>query len=363
MALQAGCQQQPAPGVRLGLNDTVFSDNQISIVGPATNKDDRSSSKPSLSTPAIVGVVAGALVLILVVSGAIFVCLRKRRNRRARTSAEADFYSRFGQRHHSDMSFQCQTHMVSPRFWPGADEGVSIPTVEREYAQTHRSSIWKPPQDSFQAGQQTSYSDQPDGSTAYISKKAALAAVPLHQITTTVPPTAPPQAYTSPSSGGGGIVYASPSDFKSPLSADSIRSSTALLPTTIKPYVPAEHGIHTTTSSPSPTLAPASASAFNNSPTSVTGAGTGMTPLLNSQTWWPEQQQQQQQTRPSPPQEHIIKLSNPVAAAPPPPRPPPLKTSRNSGMLLGRKSPKNVGAGSPVESREIRTSFPAPPKR
>ncbi|KAK4127952.1 hypothetical protein N657DRAFT_631660 [Parathielavia appendiculata] len=339
VALEAGCRQQPAPGLRLGLNDTIFSSARISIVDPTTLVEDK-KSEPTLGTPAIAGIAAGGVVLILIIAAVTFVCLRKRRNKRVRASAEADFYNKV-RRHHSSMSFQCQTHMISPRFWPGAaGDGVATPAMDSPDTQAHRSSIWKP------------HESELDDNTAHISKKAAMAAVPLHQITTTVLP--PPQAYSSPSSEK---VYHSPSDFRSPLSAESVRSTSALLPS-IKPYVPAEHGVHVqgsphnTFDSPTPTT-PGGA-----------GTGTGMTPLLKSHGWpLPEpslapqhhRREEQQQQKP---QRNIITFDKSV-----PPPPPPLKTSRSSGLLTGRKSPKTVGTGSPVESWEIQTAFAAPPKR
>jgi hypothetical protein len=237
--------------------------------------------------------------------------------------------------------------MVSPRFWPGAEEGPSTPAEERGDLQLHRSSIWKP-HDSFQT-REAQGSPYQDDSTGYISKKAAMTAGQLHPITTSVPPVPPPQAYTSPSTIGG--VH-SPSDFKSPLSAESVRSTSALLPS-IRPYVPAEHGVHVHGTPP-----PASASTFS-SPTS----GVGTTPLLRSHGWPleqnPQPQPQQQQQQFHKPQKHIIKLGDSV----PPPPPPPLKTSRSSGILGGKKGAKNAGTGSPVDSWEIQTAFAAPPKR
>lgn len=321
----------------LGLSDTVFSDHHITISDPTAPKDG-SNSGTALPTPTIVGIAAGGVVLILIIAAITFICVRKRKNKRARASAEANFYRSIGHRPKSSLgSFQCQTHMVSPRFWPGVGGAAQAPADQEADPQASQSSIWKP-HGSFYAGQ----SPYPqDDSTAYISKKAAMAAVPLHNITTTVP--APPQAYTSPSS----AVVHSPSDLKSPLSAESARSTTALLPS-IKPYVPSEHGVHV-----SPTPPPASS--FGGSPTS--GTGTGTTPLLRS-NGWPLQEKQQQQQKPQP-QKHIIKLGGSV----PPPPPPPLKTSRSSGILGRKSSAQNVGTGSPVESWEVQTAFAAPPKR
>ncbi|KAH6854303.1 hypothetical protein B0I37DRAFT_26105 [Chaetomium sp. MPI-CAGE-AT-0009] len=359
-ALEAGCRQQPAPGTLLGLSDTIFSDTQITIVDAASLNEDE-DAKPGLAVPVIVGIVVGVVALLLVIAGITFVCLRRRRNKRVRASAQADYYAHVN-RHHSSMSFQCQTHMVSPRFWPGSEEGLSTPVVEQPDFQTHRSSTWKPP-----------YPQEEDttATTAHPAhhKNPALAGMPLH-ITTTVAPTPPPQAYASPSSAE--RVYHSPSDFRSPLSAESVRSTSALLPA-LKPYVPAEHGVHAATASPTASTT-TTTSPVN---THAAGTGTGMTPLLRGgqgQGWplpaaepapAPAPEWRRESTsvaaggrRP------VIKLDSAVRVSPPPPSPQ-LKTSRSSGSGVlavgGRKSPRVTG--SPVESWEIQTAFAAPPGR
>ncbi|KAH6636824.1 hypothetical protein F5144DRAFT_568835 [Chaetomium tenue] len=353
LALEAGCRQQPAPGTLLGLSDTVFSDTRIEIVDPASLDEDDEKSGPAV--PVIVGIVVGVVAFLLIVAGITFVCLRRRRNKRVRASAEADYYAQFNNRHHSSMSFQCQTHMASPRLWPGAEEGLSTPVAETPDVQTHRSSIWKPPYPHEE--EQDTTTTIATATTAHIAHHKT-PAMPLH-ITTTVPPTPPPQAYTSPSSAE--RVYHSPSDFRSPLSAESVRSTSALLPA-LKPYVPAEHGVHTAAAaaaSPTTTITTSPA---------TTAPGTGMTPLLRNHAW-----PLPSDTTPPPRQGHnrenarrpIIKLDSAVPAmtTTPPPPPPQLKTSRSSGLLAaggGRKSPMRV-TGSPVESWEIQTAFAAPP--
>ncbi|KAK3994724.1 hypothetical protein QBC44DRAFT_285471 [Cladorrhinum sp. PSN332] len=338
VALEAGCKQQPAPNVILGLNETVFSDHIITIVDPsAIGKSEEKSS--GIATTTIIGIVAGAVVGLLVIAAVIFVCLRKRKNRINRASAQADFFSNFGQRPESGISFQCQTHsMLSPRHWPAAAEGMS-PVVED-------------PNQILPVYTRSSFQQQESDISVPISKKAAEAAVPLHALTTSIPPAQPPQAYTTPYAAE--KVYYSPSDFKSPMSADSVRSTSALLPA-IKPYVPSEHGVHGFQGSP----VPQSATSFS-SPTS----GTGMTPLLRSYAW-PEQPQQKQSQKPSRP---IIKLTTTDALPPPPPPGPPPKESRNSivngiGLGLTVKKDKATPTGSPVESVEIKTAFKAPPRR
>ncbi|KAK4658000.1 hypothetical protein QC762_202930 [Podospora pseudocomata] len=363
-AIEAGCAQQPAPGVPLGLNETVFSNNRITLVDPSAPKDDGDSA-PAVGTTTIIGIVAGAVVLLLVGGGFAFVCLRKRKNKTRRASAEADFYSNFGVGGHghrpkSSISFQCQTHMMSPRFWPGAEEGIS-PATEQSPTDTQlqRSSIYKPPMGGIDAissypTKENRYSVQQKQQDDSIATAPHKMGMPLHQITTTLPPASPPQVYTASSE----KVYYSPSDFKSPLSADSVRSTAALLPA-IKPYIPAEYGVvgqaqpypQPQVPSPAPTV-----TSFGQSPTSAVSApGTGMTPLLRGNPW----------------SAALEKPQRPVINVPPPP--PQQKKGRESVMMVGlgidagAVPPKRKGTptptGSPVESVEIKTAFKAPPRR
>lgn len=398
IGLEAGCRQQPAAGVVLGLNDTIFADGHISIVDPTTLKQDNTQKSEGLGIPVIVGIVAAAVAAILIAGATTFICMRKRKNRRARASAEADYYAgRYDARHRSSMSFQCQTHMVSPRFWPaaGPEEGVSTPATDSPDGAGQpgqRSSMWKPrpdlPDYPYHEDAATTVVGDDDSTTTatklttthHISKKAAMAAVPLHHITTAVPaPARPAQAYTSPSSLDRERTYHSPSDFRSPLSADSARSSSALLPA-LKPYVPAEHGVHvpgssptvataTTTTNPFPLSAAAATSPVITTTPARAGTGTGMTPLLKSQAWpLPEPSQSRGGQGQNGGQTAKRNVMNGNAfAAPPPPPPPPIKTTRGSALFLGtglgggRNSPRVQG--SPVESWEIQTAFAAPPRR
>ncbi|KAL2197309.1 hypothetical protein P885DRAFT_34860 [Corynascus similis CBS 632.67] len=342
-ALSAGCQQKPSPGTLLGLNDTVFADGPIGIVDSETDDDDDDNA--GLATPVIIGIAVGAVVFLLLIAGITFVCLRRRRNKRVRTSSQGEFRHR----HRSSLSFQCQTHLASPRFWPSADEIVSTPMAEnREVAQVqNRSSIWKPqhPEDGYASHhyyQGDTTFTATDSAPSINSRKAST----LHiTTTTTVPPTPPPQAYT-PSSASPSVDY-----LRSPLSADTVTSTSALLPAfppssstrsssnsrfSIKPYVPAEHGVHTP-------AGPAAADVVISPLTAAAaGVGNGRTSPLWSSAW-------------------------------------PLP-SRGSGgsatiggvpSLLGRRSPRvgsggfvvDGASGSPVESLEIQTAFAAPPSR
>jgi hypothetical protein len=391
--------------VPLGLNDTIFSTNQVEIVDPTELLKDK-EEKPKLKTTVIIGIVAGSVMVLLAISAISFVCWRKRRNRRVRLQRR------------SSMSFQCQTHLASPRFWPDhapiQDLGATMsPATDEEPPTTttapqRRSSIYKPPvlspeKDLIHRKEEEAESyqlDQPYGKP--ITKKAALASVPLYQISTTVPPpTPPPRAHYSP------YTPSEPptASIRSPMSADSARSTSALLPA-IRPYVPAEHGVMSFSSaSPASTttygvssspdlsrsggwplpdfpapipsaLAPASANTTTNNPYRSSS-------FCNNQDYH-HRNRDQDTTNTSPTttrdnyyygrnnnrddNDGFVVVDSSSGKKHPPTLA--LKTSRSSlGLLgnLGRKSPKPGGGGSatgsPVESVEIRTAFAAPPRR
>jgi hypothetical protein len=135
IALQAGCEQQPAPGTGiLGLNSTVFTKGQIQIVDPSTLEDDGGSEGPVLPTSTIIGIAAGSVALLLLLAAVTFVCVRRRQNKRTR-----EIKSR---RHTSSLSFQCQTHILSPRFWPG----VNNPGSQGFPQPDSSSGVWQAPQ-------------------------------------------------------------------------------------------------------------------------------------------------------------------------------------------------------------------------
>ncbi|KAK3326458.1 hypothetical protein B0H66DRAFT_589067 [Apodospora peruviana] len=370
IALEAGCLQQPAPGRILGLNDTIFSKTHISIVDPTTVAEPAAPSS-GLATNTIIGIAVAALAVIVITSAVTFVCYRKRKNRRARAELEAKYYGGGGEsrhgRHHSSLSFQCQTHMASPRFWPGAGGGVGLTPVDEmgghfeaspdqklngmrkqpsPNASSHNVSIHV----AEDQPQQWESPYQPEAPLAHFNtrKNGSTTSVPLHHITTSIP-AMPPNAYSSPSSAA---VYSSPSESGGTISAVSAKSTTGLL-AHHRPYVPAEHGVHAH-GSPQPSL-----SAFT-SPVS----GTSASPLLKNQSWQQQdqqnnkkQQQRQQQQRKS----FGSTMGSDGLPPPPPPGPPPPKVPR---IAVPKKSAKKAPAvsGSPVESWEIQTAFKAPPE-
>ncbi|KAK1833258.1 hypothetical protein QBC39DRAFT_48582 [Podospora conica] len=376
IALEAGCLQQPAIGGILGLNDSIFAPTTIKIVDPLTLVKD--SEDKGLPGGTIAGIVGGALAVLVIVSAISFVCYRKRKNRRARADFEAGRNSRFRHRHQSSMSFQCQTHAMSPRFWPGGDEAATpvndkTDTMPQQPGDAgRRSSLWKPhnSMSSFENTLDTRsektwtnspYQEDLMESSDSISqqkqqhKKTALAtSTPLHHITTSIP-SMPRNAHMSPN------AYHSPADIRTPMSAESTRSTSALLPG-IKPYVPADHGVHFTHQAPTPPVP--GLSAFS-SPASAS-------PLLKSYGWPDQRQQQQQQQQAAAARSRLSTATTGTGAgiglaisSVPPPVPPPAVPWINAPGKKMQKKNGTAGPGTPVESWEVKTSFdlPPPPKR
>ncbi|AEO56122.1 hypothetical protein MYCTH_2300674 [Thermothelomyces thermophilus ATCC 42464] len=323
-ALGVACQQQPAPGTLLSLNDTIFAHTPI---GPGNDDDDRGSG---LATPAVVGIVAGVLAFLLLSAGMTLVCLRKRRKQYLRAGADAGYNNFSHHRHHSSMSFQCQTHMLSPRFWSAvAEDGVPTPMTENFGAVP---AIWTPhhPDDSYIYHHQHHYQDDTtttttttftpapnnkSSSSSTISRSSSIRKPAQLQITTTTPPTPPPQAYySSPSSSPEKVYHYSPSDFRSPLSADTVTRASALLP----PYP-----------SHSPVAAPPVPAERHSGGRHGSGSGLG--------SGFP------------------LRLGR---------KSPKIGSGGGGGGWGGGKGVVVSGSsGSPVESRTIQTTFAAPPKR
>lgn len=353
IALQAGCLQQPAIGGVLGLNDTIFAPTTIKIVDPLTLIKD--TEETGLPGGTIAGIVGGALAVLVVVSAITFVCYRKRKNRRARADFEAGRNSRFRHRHQSSMSFQCQTHAMSPRFWPGGNgDDATTPVNDNPNTMTpqpetlgRRSSLWKPHnsmssfENTLDARSEKTWTNSPYQEDPQESSDSFPHPLPnqnqnqkrLATLHTSIP-SLPRNAHMSPSTN----TYHSPADLiRTPMSAESTRSTTALLPG-IKPYVPADHGVHFTHTNQSPQ--PAGLSAFS-SPVSASG--------------W--QRNTRMTTSPQPPADIGLAISNGVV---PPPAVPWIKAP---GV---KKNKTGAGQGTPVESWEVKTSFelpPPPPKR
>ncbi|KAK5663008.1 hypothetical protein OQA88_6422 [Cercophora sp. LCS_1] len=360
IALKAGCLQRPPVGQVIGLNDTVFAPTTITIIDPLSLI--KAPEEKGLPGTTIAGIVGGALAFLLILSAILFICYRKRKNRRARAEFEAARHSQARHRHQSSISFQCQTHAMSPRFWPGGEEARSVhevmadeqrPTQQHPGEKSRRSSLWKPHnsissyenslESTSEKGRDSPYYE---GFTAPKKGTVVGLSTPLQQISTNVP-SAPRNARMSPSSAA---VYNSPQDFGTPMSAVSTRSTTALLGG-FKPYVPAEHGVHSAQTSPTPP----SISAFGSPVSAMTAS-----PLMGRNNGW---QAPQQQHKPKSQLNEATTATTGIGIAittapPPPPAVPWIKTPAKKTTT---KPNTNVGVGAPVESWEVQTAFPVPP--
>lgn len=311
----------------------------------------------------IIGIVVGAIVIVLIIAGILFVCCRKRRNRRLRL--EGNRSSALGPELGRDcpaspLSFRCQTH-VTPRS-PEFHRSITEPTLDAEkvypgpYASFRPYSV-SPVSPPLSPGSMWPIQNPvSDNKSSYLDRDNTDRA--LHNITTTIAaPTFPGNVHYAVSPKSAGAPF-SPDDDIAPPSTVSARSTTQLLMPQLKPYNPAEyaaggsssyshHQQQAVVSTPESTYA---------SPTS----GSTASPLL-SRAWdqrttpaWdvPSQQQQQQQQhnqRGGPGRPNLAgafgKATLVVAG----------KGRRISGNGNGN------GSSSPIETSQINTVFAAPP--
>ncbi|GKT49160.1 uncharacterized protein ColSpa_09341 [Colletotrichum spaethianum] len=338
IALEAGCQQRPAPGNLVGLNDTVFTKGTITAIDP---KDAAKSSKddtPGLPTTAIAGIVIGAIVAFLFVAGCTFIQWRKRKARREGRGINPELSRRAkGHRPVSSLSFRCQTHLSPkrPNFFSIEEEDAHHEKHPHHYeaqnqhqdmtsSPVSKPSLWMPHNSisSLQGTAPVPYTDR---------KPTQKETLPLANITTSLP-IIPVKAH-SPR-----LNMSSPQDdYATPTSTTS---AAPLLP--FRPYVPSEHGFSTPSMGHAATFSPATT---YTSPTS----GTTASPLL-SQAGWPA---------PTHPR-HSAQTESSSSS---PPAGDAAKTIPFIVRDLARPLPKRITSlgGSPVETSTIQTDFPPPP--
>lgn len=373
VALEAGCQQRPNATAVLGLSDTVFSKTTIDIVDPASL--DKASASVGLSTAAIVGIVVGAVVLVLMVVAFILIRHRKR-NSRSIISTEP----RWGKTHKthkrkSSFSFRCRTILtspISPKFFrdeltpveedvpygsidamaSGQVSGItgdaqstggryyieSKPIPQRygyepawspQYAPTYFQSFAPPPGSAEEPVRKSN--------SAILEKRGLSEKASLNINTALVPPQ---PAHQSPRQ-----------DTFSVLTSMSTHLPPSI-PLRSTSYVSADP--HDTTS---PSQGPGSKPKAKTTTMSSQGNGypsfkspTATSPLLKQKSGWPTPRE------------------NAEGWFPPPPPPGPPRSS-SSTLRYGRKSSAGSvkkgkrDSGSPVESKKIQVSFPAPPQR
>ncbi|KAI2643339.1 hypothetical protein GGS21DRAFT_542058 [Xylaria nigripes] len=85
-ALEAGCQQKPAPGTVIGLSGSLFDNRLVNITAPPVSLSTQTGGgTSSFTTGAIVGIAVGASLLFLGGSGLFYVYYRKQKRLFANT--------------------------------------------------------------------------------------------------------------------------------------------------------------------------------------------------------------------------------------------------------------------------------------
>ncbi|KUI71040.1 hypothetical protein VM1G_07201 [Cytospora mali] len=374
VALEAGCKQRPNVTSLLGLNDTVFSTKIIGIVDPASLE--QSSASVQFSTAAIAGIAVGAVVLILLIAAFILIRCRKRRSR-----AIVGIEPRWGKtskahKRKSSFSFRCRNILaspISPKFFRdeldpveeiapyGSLDGMASgqvsgitgdeqPTSKSHYIEPKPkpqryayepswSPQYAPPQfQSFAAVSENVEEEPGRPNESGMPEKRKFWEKASLNINTTL--AAPEPAHQSPRQDAFSVLKAMnpppppslPLRSTSYASTDSRATNSPLQPSNGKPKS------KTTTISSQGSGYPS----FK-SPTTTS-------PQLKPKSGWPS------------PRETL------EGWFPPPPPPGPPKNS-SSTFSYGRKSSAGSmrkgkrDSGSPVESKQIQTTFPPPPQR
>ncbi|KAK7432736.1 hypothetical protein QQZ08_000596 [Neonectria magnoliae] len=203
VALEAGCEQQPAPGKTIGLNDTVFAESGIQMIDPSVSA---AASSGKLATTAVAGIAIGAFVAVLVLVGCVYMQYRKRKNRAARSRRARASALSFGRQHQMTPSFR--------------DGDYESPMRERACVDPAAALGSNP-----MAGGSPFVWGSHNGITSIRTSPK------LSNITTSLP--CPPPVHTSPRQ------LASPDDYTTPTSTTSTRSNAPLLHH--KPYNPADN--------------------------------------------------------------------------------------------------------------------------
>ncbi|KAI0150187.1 hypothetical protein GGR57DRAFT_473092 [Xylariaceae sp. FL1272] len=333
IALQAGCSQRPAAGSRLNLNGTVFSDTRVE----ATDASSEGSGKQlSLSTAAIVGIAIGIVVVVGTIAGTAFICYRKRQTRRCLLGLESNS-RRSHHRPDSSLSFRCQTHLT-PRTSAYPDLSQSTIEEEKGYADqytaigSHPPAAYSPTLKTISPDWEPQLQPQPIKSKTPSFSRPGPKLQSLQTISTTTPTmpekvhysTSPKQSHFSPQA-------------ETPLSTISNNSTAQLLP--LRPYIPSEYGYT------SPQIGSTDNGTFS-TPTSATTSS----PLL-SHRW--ERHNQMSPVWEVPQRERDFGNAGRVAGA----------LERMGVPPSPGKGRRVSNTGSPVESKQINVSFPAPPTR
>lgn len=223
LALQGACRTKPAPGSILILNNTLFGNDTIQVTDPLSSTN---YEAPRLSSSAIVGIVIGAVILLALAAGFIFVCIRKRKNR-AREQDRASGYS-----------FRCQTRVtpVTPRFPENSHGDDHFHGEEKAHVMVTTgigANLY--PVDQHPWNSQSSLNVTISRQENAVMRPSVITAL-----------TPPSQAYISPRA-------SSPDDFATPASAVSTHSNAPLLGRQPPGFTPSPHlGQSSWSQSPNP---------------------------------------------------------------------------------------------------------------
>ncbi|ROW11660.1 hypothetical protein VPNG_05600 [Cytospora leucostoma] len=373
VALEAGCQQRPNVTEILGLSGTVFSTAIIDIVDPASLKKSESTG---LSTAAIVGIVVGAIVLVLAATA--FICIRRRKRRNRALSGIEPRWGKARKTHKrkSSFSFRCRNILaspISPKFFrdelspveedqqqygsldamassqvsgiTGEEQSTerryyieSNPRTQRYAYESVRSPQYAPTAfQSFAVPQETM--EEPDRRFGSMSERRNMSEKASLNIDTTLIP--PKPARQSPKQDTFSILKSinDPTPQTLPLRSVSHASADSRITASSPSQAPnGKHKSKTTTMSSQGSGYPS-----KKSPTTAS-------PLLKQKSGWPSPRQSLGAWFPPPP----------------PPGPPrsslsPVKYGLKASTSSMRKAKRE--SGSPVETKQIKMSFPAPPQR
>ncbi|CAN8095339.1 unnamed protein product [Discula destructiva] len=361
VALEAGCAQRPNATELLGLSDSIFSASLVTIVDPSTLN--KSSDATTLSTAALAGIAAGGAAVLLIVAAIIFVRCRRRKNR-----AKVGLRPRWGKdKRRSSFSFKCRNILaspLSPKFFtdlPPVEEQQPYGSLEQQMAcmsTINRGSDGRYYIESKPVNQSYPYESSLDGRRTrdtsssvqstlvpeqwedlYVPKKRGISKMSLMTIDTTQAGLSPPPA-----------THHSPKANEFNISPSTTRVAPAVNPTN---YASANYTPRT--SSPAQSFQRSSPKPKT---TTMSSQGSGYPSSRRSPQ--SESPQVQQYGWPS-----ARSAQEPWFAPPPGSETAPSKYGRKVSLgAVGSTSKRGKReSGSPVESKQIRVAFPAPPQR
>lgn len=404
VALEAGCLQRPNSTELLGLSDSVFTTTSVvAIVDPSTLKQTE-TSPTTLSTAAIAGIAIGGGVLLLLIVALVVIRCRRRRNRTGGLGRKPRWDR--GHKRRSSFSFKCRNILaspLSPKFFRDLASPVQEEHQDHQDHQGQQQSYGS--LDAQMAGIPAATNGGPGTGAQgryYIESKPKLSRHPyetsLDGWRTQDVISAPPPEQTTSVVPDRWNTYSFPADKKkgmsrnAPITIDTTEAALArppaahqspranqfgISPTAHKtsPVVSASHYYNPADTTPVTTISPSQTSLSGRSPnrplktttTTMSSQGSGY-PSLNGAP-------QAGGSSPSPllrQQQHGWPGARESPAEPWFPPPPATTTNgrppSTSTRLARKVSPVNTRrgkreSGSPVESRSIQVSFPAPPQR